>query len=313
MIITVTLNPCIDKSSVVPQLKPESKLRCTDVVHEPGGGGINVSKALKKLDTDSVALFPAGGHNGAMLQSLLQKEGLVYRGVDTKVETRENWIVLEENTNQQYRFTFPGQSVEEAAVVSLIDEIKAFAPSFVVASGSLPPGLPDYFYGLIVKVANAAGAKCIVDTSGPALQALKGKHAFLIKPNINELCKMLNIESIPDKEIDDAARQAVKDGFADVIVVSMGPVGAWLVSRTEKHFVAAPPVEKHSTVGAGDSMVAGITYKLQKGAGLEEALQFGVACGSAATMGHGTQLFKQADAMELFGKIRGSQGISGNG
>lgn len=307
MIITVTLNPCIDKSSVVPVLKPESKLRCTDVVHEPGGGGINVTKALKRLQTESVALFPAGGHNGAMLQSLLKKEGLNYHAVDTHVETRENWIVLEEKDNQQFRFTFPGQQVEEAAVIELIDEIKAFAPSFVVASGSLPPGLPDYFYGLVVKVSNSVGAKCIVDTSGPALQALKGKHAFLIKPNINELSKMLNIKTIPDKEIDDAARQAVKDGFAELIVVSMGPVGAWLVSRTEKHFVAAPPVDKNSTVGAGDSMVAGITFKLQKGASLEEALQFGVACGSAATMGHGTQLFKQSDALNLFDIIRGKK------
>ncbi|HSK12226.1 MAG TPA: PfkB family carbohydrate kinase, partial [Phnomibacter sp.] len=146
MIITVTLNPCIDKSTVAPNLKPEAKLRCTEVVHEPGGGGINVSKALRRLKVESMALFPAGGHNGEMLRSLLQEEQLQYHAVDTKVETRENWIVLESETLEQFRFTFPGRAVEEKAIIQLIDEIRMFTPSFVVASGSLPPGLPHYFY-----------------------------------------------------------------------------------------------------------------------------------------------------------------------
>lgn len=304
MILTITLNPCIDKSSRVEKMKPESKLRCTEVVNEPGGGGINVSKALKKLDTPSVALFPAGGHNGNMLCSLLKEEGILFHAVDTKAETRENWIVLETSTNNQFRFTFPGREVQEETIKAMVEQIRSFAPTFVVASGSLPPGLPDYFYGLIVKNAAAVGAKCIIDTSGPALQALKGKHAYLIKPNIGELCKMLNVEWLDKKEVPDAAQQAIADGFAEIIVISMGAEGAWLVSSDQRYFVAAPPVEKKSTVGAGDSMVAGITYFLQKNKPLNEALRFGVACGSAATMNDGTQLFNMADAERLFTEIK---------
>jgi 6-phosphofructokinase 2 len=303
MILTVTLNPCIDKSSRVEKMKPESKLRCAEVVNEPGGGGINVSKALQKLEASSVALFPAGGHNGNMLCSLLKEEGIDFHAVDTRVETRENWIVLETSTNNQYRFTFPGREVLEDTVKTLVDQIRSFAPSFVVASGSLPPGLPDYFYGLIVKNAAAVGAKCIVDTSGPALQALKGKHAFMIKPNIGELCKMLNVDWLDKDEVPDAAQQAIRDGFAEIMVVSMGAMGAWLINSEKRYFVEAPPVEKKSTVGAGDSMVAGITYSLQKGRTLKEAIQFGVACGSAATMNDGTQLFKKADAERLYTQI----------
>ena len=303
MILTVTLNPCIDKSSTVEKFKPESKLRCTEIVNEPGGGGINVSKALKKLESPSVVLFPAGGHNGNMLCSLLKEEGILFHAVDTKVETRENWIVLETSGNNQYRFTFPGREVLEETIKTLVDQIRSFSPTYVVASGSLPSGLPDYFYGLIVKNAAAVGAKCIVDTSGPALQALKGKGAYLIKPNSSELCKMLNVETLEKNEISDAAQQAIADGFAEIIVVSMGPDGAWLVTADEKYFVAAPPVEKKSTVGAGDSMVAGITYSLQKQLSLKEAIRFGVACGSAATMNHGTQLFHKADAEKLFATI----------
>ena len=300
MILTVTLNPCIDKSSKAGIIKPESKLRCTEVVNEPGGGGINVSKGLQKLETPSVALFPAGGNNGNMLCYMLKQEGIVFHAVDTKVETRENWIVLESSTNNQYRFTFPGREVLEKTIKTLVDQIRSFAPTYVVASGSLPPGLPDYFYGLIVKNATAVGAKCIVDTSGSALQALKGKHAYMIKPNIGELCKMLNVDWLDKNDIPDAAQQAIADGFAEIIVVSMGPDGAWLVNKDHRYFVAAPSVEKKSTVGAGDSMVAGITYSLQKNSTLREAIRFGVACGSAATMNEGTQLFNKADVEKLF-------------
>lgn len=300
MILTITLNPCIDKSSSVDQLQPETKLRCAEVTNEPGGGGINVSKALKKLETASVALFPSGGHNGNMLCSLLQEEEIEFHAVDTKVETRENWIVLDTTKNDQYRFTFPGRQVEEETIITLIDQIRNFSPAYVVASGSLPPGLPDYFYGLIVKQAKSIGAKAIIDTSGPALQALKGKGAFLIKPNLAELCKMLNTEQLSGNEIDDAAQQAVMDGYAELIAVSMGPDGAWLVSKDEKHFAAAPKVKKRSTVGAGDSMVAGITFMLQQNKLLKEVIEFGVACGSAATMNEGTQLFKKEDAERLF-------------
>jgi 6-phosphofructokinase 2 len=303
MILTVTLNPCIDKSSSVEKFEAESKMRCSEVMNEPGGGGINVSKALKKLDAASTALFPAGGHNGNMLCSLLDNEAIPFHAVDTQVETRENWVMLEKETNKQFRFNFPGKEVKEETIKSLTDQIRNFTPSFVVASGSLPPGLPDYFYGLIVKNANAVGAKCIVDTSGPALEALKGKGAYLIKPNIGELAKLLKIESVDKNEVDDAALQIINDGFAQVVVVSMGATGAWLVSQDEKHFVAAPKVEKKSTVGAGDSMVAGMVYMLQQQRSLKDALTFGVACGTAATMNEGTQLFDKVDAERLYESI----------
>lgn len=306
-ILTVTLNPAVDKSSATDKLKPESKLRCIEVLNEPGGGGINVSKALKKLSLPSVALFPAGGYNGEMLKSLLNQESILFNSVDSIVETRENWVVLENETNHQFRFTFPGRPIEEQAVKDLIEKIRAFSPNYVVASGSLPPGLPDYFYGLVVKTAISVGAKCIVDTSGAALHALKGKNVYLIKPNIGELCNMIGVERIEMKDVPHAARQAVMDGFAEIIVVSMGPDGAWMVTKDHQYYTVAPPVEKKSTVGAGDSMVAGITYMLQQKQPLNQALNFGVACGSAATMNNGTKLFNPEDAHFLYEQINNSQ------
>src|SRR5687768_5013466 len=112
-ILTVTLNPAIDKSTIAEKLQPESKLRCVEVHNEPGGGGINVSKALKKLGIPSVALFPSGGHNGEMLKGLLTSGEILFQSINTSVETRENWVVLESSSNFQYRFTFPGRAFEE--------------------------------------------------------------------------------------------------------------------------------------------------------------------------------------------------------
>lgn len=300
MILTITLNPCVDKSSKLPQLQPEAKLRCTQVLNEAGGGGINVSKALMKLGSSSIALFPSGGHNGDMLCSLLRKEGIVYHSTQTQVETRENWIILEEATNNQYRFTFPGLSVNEKDITTFVNQIKHFAPHFVVASGSLPDGLPDSFYGYIVDITKSINAKAVIDTSGPALVALKNKGAYLIKPNLKELAMLLDVDSLKINEVDDAALQAIQNGYAEMIAVSMGAQGAWLVTKNEKYFAAAPDVPKKSTVGAGDSMVAGMVYMLEQNRSLKEVIHYGVACGSAATMNEGSQLFNYEDVQKLF-------------
>jgi 6-phosphofructokinase 2 len=302
MILTITLNPCIDKSTRVSHLEPEAKLRCTEVVNEPGGGGINVSKALQKLDCPSVALFPSGGHNGNMLCSLLSELSISFKAIPTAAETRENWVVKETDTNNQYRLTFPGKTVTESAIHELIDQINSFNASYIVASGSLPPGLPDHLYGLIVDRAHTAGARCIVDTSGAALQSLQNKKAFLIKPNRGELSKLIGIEKIEHDEVPKAARQVIQNGYAEWVAVSMGPDGAWLVSMNEGYYCEAPKVEKKSTVGAGDSMVAGITYMFSKGATPKEAVRFGVCCGSAATMNEGTQLFDKDMVYALYHK-----------
>jgi 6-phosphofructokinase 2 len=293
----------VDKSTRVDQLEPEAKLRCTEVVNEPGGGGINVSKALQKLETDSVALFPAGGHNGDMLCSLLRESSIQFYAIPTSVETRENWVVKEIYQNHQYRFTFPGRPIAETSLRLLMDKIQSFNAEYIVASGSLPPGISHEFYGMIVEKANSMGAKCIVDTSGAALQSLENKKAFLIKPNRSELCKLIGIDKIEHKEVPEAAKKIIDKDFAEWIAVSMGADGAWLVSINEAFFCKAPQVVRKSTVGAGDSMVAGITYMFSKGASPEEAIRFGVCCGSAATMNEGTQLFKKEDVYLLYDKL----------
>ena len=299
MIATITLNPCIDKSTAADVFQPEAKLRCEAVTIEPGGGGINVSKALHELQAQSKCIVPTGGHNGDILKALLKKEFIDFVTIPVATETRENWIVVEKKTNNQYRFTFPGAAASPTLVEQVIQQALALGAKWVVASGSLPPGLDKTAYAQIAKAVSAAGAKCIVDTSGEALAALKNSGAYLVKPNVGELSKLLGVEKLELEEVDDAAQQLIADGYAELVAVSMGANGAWLVSKTEKHYVSAPPVKKLSTVGAGDSMVAGMTYQLAQNKPLKEVIRLGVACGSAATMNAGTQLFNHTDAWRL--------------
>lgn len=304
MILTLTPNPCIDKSTSVERLEPEIKMRCSQVLFEPGGGGINVSKALKELGTQSVTLFPSGGHNGNMLCSLLKEENIPFRTIATDLETRENWIVKERATRKQYRFTFPGNAISSSPLSQLIPFIPSYSPSYVIASGSLPPGIPINFFSELIKQAQQCGAKSIIDTSGPALPSLRGKKAFLMKPNLGELAQMVEKERLNTEEIPDVLPKVIEEEYAEWLVVSMGAAGAWLAGKGEQFFCPAPEVEIKSTVGAGDSMVAGIIFALEQSMPFREALLMGVACGTAATLNEGTQLFKKEDALGLFNDLK---------
>jgi 6-phosphofructokinase 2 len=150
----------------------------------------------------------------------------------------------------------------------------------------------------------ASGIKVIVDTSGEALKKVLEKGVYLIKPNIGELAKLIGVERLALPEVEKAAKSLIENGSAEVVVVSLGAEGAILVSKNQTEFVAAPKAEKKSTVGAGDSMVGGMVWALSQNKSLKEVLQWGVSCGTAATMNEGTQLFKKEDAVKLFQEMQ---------
>jgi 6-phosphofructokinase 2 len=170
----------------------------------------------------------------------------------------------------------------------------------LVLSGSLNEGLPTDYYQNIAKLAKESSSKVIVDTSGEALQKVLETGVYLIKPNVGELAKLIGVETLEMDEVAHAAQTLIEKGSAEIVVVSLGPQGAVLVTATQIEFVPAPNVVKKSTVGAGDSMVGAMTWALSQNKSLKEVVQWGVACGSAATMNEGTQLFKLEDAKRLF-------------
>lgn len=301
MIVTLTLNPAVDKSTEIESLVAEKKMRCAAMQLDAGGGGINISKAIQKLGGQSIAVFTCGGINGKVLTQLLDKESITGQAIEIREETRESFVVNELQSNKQFRFVMPGPSLSEEELEKIKETVAALdKASFLICSGSLPPNVPAGFLGELADIANNRGIRFIVDTSGPPLKAAMEKGVYLLKPNLTELCSLVGKPHLDMLEIEDAAMQVVQSRQCEIMVVSMGPSGAMLVTKNEIRQFRAPTVKKQTTVGAGDSMVAGIVWMIDHGKPLADAVRFGIACGSAATINKGTQLFKKEDALRFY-------------
>lgn len=302
-IVTITVNSALDKSTRFKGLVPEQKIRCEEPRFDAGGGGINVSKAISRLGGTSLAVFTSGGPTGKMLEELVAKEGIAFEAVAVESWTRESFVAVDDNTNSQYRFGFTGGKISDEESNRILETIAALKPKFLVASGSLNEGLSDDFYSKIAEIAKKSSAKLIVDTSGEALKKALEVGVYMIKPNVGELAKLIGVERLELEEVNEAAKQIIAKGGAEIVVVSLGPQGAVLVTKDIYEFVPAPNVAKKSTVGAGDSMVGGMVWALSQNKSLKEVIRWGVACGTAATMNEGTQLFKAEDVIQLLGEM----------
>ncbi|WMJ74326.1 1-phosphofructokinase family hexose kinase [Cytophagaceae bacterium ABcell3] len=302
-IFTLTVSPAIDKSTTIDHVYPESKLRCSEPVFEPGGGGINVSRGIKRLGGKSIAIYPQGGATGLLMEELLNRESVEQMPIETKNWNRENFIVVEEATNHQFRFGFPGPELTEEELQRFIDTATdpATGTEILVASGSLPQNAPVDFFAKLAEKAAQNNIKYVVDTSGDSLREVLKKPVFLLKPNLKELQSIVGGELRTNEEQEEGAKKLMDNYDVELLAVSLGPSGALMASRTEgiKH-IPAPSVKKKSTVGAGDSMVAGMVHQISLGKSHLEAVQFGVACGTAATMNPGTELFRKHDVENLF-------------
>ena len=306
MIVTLTMNPALDKSTSFDNLVPEKKIRCSQLILEAGGGGINVSKAIRKLGGESIAVFTSGGSNGKTIENLLSALDISFVPVPIKENSRENFSVAESSTNAQYRFVMPGPVMEQEEIERCLQVLADMdpRPSILVASGSLPEGVPDHFFAQLAAFCRTHLIKLIVDTSGAPLKQALEEGVFLAKPNLAELSSLVGAESLELSEVDDAALQFINAGHCEVMVVSLGAAGALLVTKDWVEQIVPPPVRKLSTIGAGDSMVAGMAWKLDAGGSYSDMCRFGVACGTAATMNPGTQLFNVDDVNRLYEWIR---------
>ncbi|MEX0967514.1 MAG: 1-phosphofructokinase family hexose kinase [Bacteroidia bacterium] len=304
-IITCTPNPALDLSTSTDKFIPEEKLRCAKPLREPGGGGINVARALKRLCCDATAIFPSGGPTGEMYESLLAKEKIDQHPLKVKSATRESIMITDKEHNDLYRFILPGGELEEREWQMLLDLVNDYADAdYLIASGSLPPGAPENFYARLSRKAREHNVRFILDTSGTALCKITEAGAFLLKPNKNELAALVGRKLTNESDWKNAAEEVINKYDIEVLVVSLGGEGAILATSRNIEKLAAPQVEKQSSVGAGDSMVAGIVSKLIEGMEIREAVRYGLCCGSAAIMTPGSELLHKKDADELFEKIR---------
>src|SRR5690606_19946897 len=220
-VLTITLNPTVDKSCTVPQIVAEKKLRCSAPVYEPGGGGINVARGLTRLAIPADALFTSGGRTGVLLESLLGREKVGIIPVPVSGETRENFIAVDESNNQQFRFGMPGEEMSAAETQAIIQKLASLDPfpRWVVISGSLPPGRGHADIISVIKAVNTKNARLVVDTSGSALKAAVEEGGYLLKPNMGELSSLMGVEELDNASAEQAAKQLIDQGKAEAVAI----------------------------------------------------------------------------------------------
>jgi 6-phosphofructokinase 2 len=300
-IVTLTMNPALDIATSTPRVEPVHKLRCTAPRYDPGGGGINVARAVHSLGGEVVAVFPAGGAAGEMIRFLLDREGVAYEAVAIAGFTRESLAVEERGTGKQFRFILPGPEISLTDQERCLDQLalRASGADYIVASGSLPLGVPEDFYSRVAAVAKSLDKRLVLDTSGAALKEAGGG-IYLLKPSLRELQDLVGREIRTACQQEQAARDVIAQGRSEIVVVSLGEEGALLATAERIERFPAIPVEVQGSVGAGDSMLAGIVLGLTRNLPLHDAVRFGMAAGTAALFGFGTELCRRSDVERLY-------------
>lgn len=300
-IVTLTMNPALDISTGTDVVSHTNKLRCDAPQYDPGGGGINVARTAHVLGASVIAVFPAGGASGAVVEELLAAEGVPSRSVRIGGSTRESFVVDDRKSQQQYRFVLPGPTLtlaEQDECLDLLAESASDA-AFVVASGSLPPMVPSDFYQRAADVSAAAGARFVLDTSGAALQHTRSG-VCLLKPSIRELRASVGRELATEADQVNAAREIIDAGRSEVVILSLGSHGALVITAEMVEWFPAIAVPVRSAVGAGDSMVGAITLGLSRGWPLRDAVSFGIATAAASLLTPGTEPCRRADVERLY-------------
>lgn len=292
-VATVTMNPSIDLFAETRKLVANGKSRCHNLVHEPGGGGVNVARNLHRFGVDVVAILTTGGLQGERLKRILKRETFSFHCVDIADETRECIAVTEKTSDKLFHLVFPGPELKESEWRQCLETFDALQPTpdYLVLSGSLPGGVPTDFYGNLAHAAADRGARVILDTSGKALSPSWGKGVYLTKLNFEEFVDLGYSGPEDRSSILAAMGQMVEQGFADNLIVTLDSDGALLVSNAGEKLHARPPkTPVVSHVGAGDSFVSVLVHQLEHGKTVAEAFRFGVAGAAVKVSTPGNQL-----------------------
>ncbi len=304
-ILTITLNPAVDISTSVDRIEPVRKLRCRAEVRSAGGGGINVARVVSRLGGSVTAVFTAGGVVGEQLKQLVESENVPSLALPVAGQTRESFTVVDETTNDEFRFVMPGPVLTEAEWQACEEQIETLAKgrTYVVVSGSMPNGAPADAHARIAAIARRVGARFVVDASGSQLKAALEAGVYLAKPNLRELQEIVS-EDLGDRASQvHACRRLIEAGKVQIVALTLGSAGALLVTREEAWFSDPLPVKVVGTVGAGDSFLGAMVWSLSAGHSLDSTLRFAVAAGSAALLSEGTQLCRPEDVHRLAPRV----------
>jgi len=304
-IICLTPNPALDVSTAVAELVDQHKMRCDPGVEQPGGGGINVARVIRRLGGDAIALYPVGGPYGERLSALLDAEGVLREAVPTAGSTRFSFIARDKGSGRQYQFVLPGPTISDHEARLILERFDHLVSgrALAVGSGSLPPGLAEDFYGRAACIAAQRHASFVLDTSGGALAAALRQGVYLVKPSLREL---ESVAGRPLRSHDEAvafSRELVARHAAEIVVVSLGAAGAILVTDQACRHRPAVRVTVGGTVGAGDSLVGGMLTGIARGWTVEEAFGYGMAAAGATLLAPGTTLCDRATTDRLYSTL----------
>ena len=300
-IVTLTMNPAVDVCAAVGRIIPAHKLRCELVRRDAGGGGINVARVIRRFGGDPIAIFPAGGPIGQLLEHLVSVEGVAHATIPIRGDTREDFTVDEVESGAQFRFVLPGPELSEVEQAGCLDALasRLSATAYLIASGSLPPGVPDDFYARVAAAASARGANFVLDSSGASLRSALGPGVYLIKPSLREFEDLVGARLPNDTQRIEAARGLISEGKCSFVALSLGEQGGLLIGAGTAFRATAPSVSAVSTVGAGDSFLGALIWALSRNQSMADALKQAVAAGSAAMLSKGTGLCQAADCARL--------------
>ncbi|TFC84747.1 1-phosphofructokinase family hexose kinase [Cryobacterium sp. TmT2-59] len=306
-ILTLTVNPALDVSTSTERVVSEHKLRCGASRLDPGGGGMNVARVVQRLGGQALAVYTAGGPTGEAYRRLIEAEHIPTLVVPISGSTREDFTVDETTTGKQFRFVLEGPELGEAEWRACLALVEAAIPvnGFVVASGSLPPGVPDDFYARVARLAHQRDARCIVDASGDALAEALAEGVYLVKPSRRELDEYAGATLESEESQVDVASTLVGRGAAELVALTLGGAGAVLASAAGVMRLPVPRVQVQSTVGAGDSFLGAFVLRIAQGHPVEAAFRAGVAAGSATAMTPATELCRRADVERLEAELEG--------
>ena len=303
-IATLTMNPTIDVAYEVESVFHTQKMRAVEELYAPGGGGINVTRVFVRLGGNARCYYLSGGATGPALDGLLDLHQIVRMRVPIAEPTRLATTMFEKASGKEYRIVPPGPMVTPEEWGQCLEMLEQVDCDYLVASGSLPRGVPHDFYVRVGEIMRARGIGMVLDTSGVPLKAcLAAGGVLLAKPNLRELGQIVGRELETADEAEQAATEIVNNGQAEMIAVTLGHKGAVFVSRDAT--LQLPPIEAEvqSAVGAGDSFVAGMVYGLAVGWEPLKAFRYGMAAGTAAVLTPGTNLAYPADIERLYASI----------
>ncbi len=303
-IITVTVNPTVDIACSAEAVYPLHKVRTSDEMQDPGGGGINVARVVHELGGDVLAIMLAGGFPGQFLEELLAEEKVPCRTLRIEGRTRISYTVHDRHSQQEYRFVAKGPNVAEAEWQALLTAVEQEPADWIVASGSLAPGMPEDFYARLARLATAKGRRFALDCSGVPLKAALGQGLALVKPSAGEFEALIGYKLRRDADLENAAMSLVRAGAAERVVVTRGHLSAVMATAAGVQHLSPFGVDAHSAVGAGDSFAGSMVLALARGSSDEDAFAWGMAGGGAAVMHTGTAHPKRADVERLYAGLR---------